>query len=1198
MEVLEFPISRRTSLSIFQENNMKSKVLFLLVVLFSLTLAVEAQTSRGTVSGVVTDPTGAVVSGANITLTSTTTGLNRDTTTNDEGFYRFDAVDLGTYSVNIAASGFGTLTKTNIIVNANQTSAIDAQLSPGGQEETVNVIADAGAALQTEAPVRGGNISRVQITELPTANRNPVGLALTLPGVTTNRTGVGIGSFVINGARGRSNNFLIDGVENNDISVAGQGFQINNPDAVQEVSIQTSNYDAEFGRSGGGVINVITRGGTNDYHGTLVAFLDSSRDDAITSLQARNPNIVRQPVQPAGIIPRGRPLFFQDNIYSGTLGGPLHLPRFGEGGPAIINGKDRTFFFTAFQFQRQRSNSSVNLVTPTAAGRATLRSLFPVGANPNVEFLLNTTASTVGTSNPLVLALGVAPGASGTSSTACTAAALAAGNRPCVEFATFARNFASVSDEYEFQFKVDHRIGPNDQFSARFLRETQVEPLDSANFPGFDADFAAQFYNFLISETHVFSPTLTNEARLSYNRILYDFPISDPSGIGATTPTRTVTSINLPGVASNLPQGRIANNYVVQDTVSKVFGNHTFRGGVDYLRQISTQLAPNNQRGSLTFASSTGFTSFANFIDNFGGSGGSAARDFGEPVYFPSLHRIATFFQDRWKVTPALTLTLGLRYENFGTPFNTLRTPAYGGLFNIDPVTRTGPPLQPNQVESDNNNFAPTVGIAYSPSFTDGFLGTLFGEQKSVIRAGYQIGYDSFFNNIASNAAASSPNVISTSTPSVVTGSSPRGLANFSSQFPAMAASLSPLTGQNLIDPGLVNPYYQRWSLGFQRQMPLNLIMDVSYVGSSGSRLYISEDANPFFLNPALRGPIPAGYPTNCTPGANITTAAQATARFPIGTLCPLSGRLDNLQGGRQVRTNGGHSSYHAGQLEVRRRFADNFSVTGAYTFSKNLSNADEVFGTGVGSSGSLFALPAVLGGDRFEKALSQNDRTHRAVFTYVFEIPFMREQRGFLGHVLGGFQLSGVTSFESGTPFSVINGFDSDGIGGASERPTFNPAGQAGVRAVPEIDSRPTLTVGGVTTPNPAFGALIRYFNPDNNNATIDPSTARFIVNPTFIPGNTNFAGIPRFGDTPRNSERSDGINNFNFFIQKNTRITENTRIEFRTEFFNVFNHPQFNDVGTSNAGTGVATRFLNRDTVGTNGGGRTIQYQIKYVF
>ena len=1138
----------------------------LLVVMTGVTAF--AQTSRGTVSGTVTDPNGAVVAGAEVTLTNVQTTVSRNTVTNNEGFYRFDAVDLGNYEVRVTAPNFSTVVLTNIVVNANQTSTVDAQLQLGSQELTVDVIGEAGALLQNEAPVRGGNISQRQITELPVGSRNPVSLALTLPGVSTNRTGVGIDTFVINGARGRSNNFLIDGVENNDISVAGQGFQINNPDAIQEVSIQTSNYDAEFGRSGGGVINVITRGGTNEYHGTLTAFLDSSRDDAITSSQARNP----------AIIARGYPLFFMDNIFSATIGGPLHLPRFGEGGPALIRGENRNFFFTSYHFNRQRANSSVNLVAPTAAGRATLRSLFPVGSSPNADFLLNSTAQTVGTNNPFFLALGVAPGAAGTSSTACPAPA---GNRPCIQFGTFIRSGGTVYDEHEFQLRTDHRLSDNDQLSIRFLRETQAQPFGGSglSFPGFEADYTAQFYNFLISETHVFSPSWTNEIRLSYNRIQYFFPLSDPSGPAGTQPTIGVTSISIPGVSAVFPQGRTANNYVIQDTITHVRGNHTFRAGVDYLRQISTQFAPINARGSLTYAASTGYTSFANFIDNFGGSGGNASREFGSAQYFPSLHRIALFFQDRWKATPSLTLTLGLRYENFGTPFNTLRTPAFTGLFNLDPVTRTGPFNQPNQVSSDNNNFAPTLGVAWSPSYTEGFLGTLFGDRLSVVRAGYQIGYDSFFNNIASNASVSSPNLAAASTPSLVAAGSPRGTADFSSRFPAVPAPISPLSPQTLITPNLVNPYYQRWSLGIQRQLPFNLAMDLSYVGSSGTRLFINEDMNPLLVNPALRLNTPAGYP-NCTPGTNVT-AAQATAQFPAGTLCPLSGRYDNLQGGRTIRTNGGHSSYHSGQLEVRRRFANNFAFSGSYTWSKLLSNADEVFATGVGSASSLFALPSRFGGDQFEKSVSQNDRTHRAAFTYIYEFPFFRDQRGPLGRILGGFQVSGVTTFESGTPYTVFNNFDSDGIGGGNERPTYNPAGQAGVRAVPVVNAQ---------------GAITGYTNPDAGNAPIDPATARYIVNPAYNPNLP--LSVPRFGNTPRNSERSGGINNWNLNIQKNTRITENTRFEMRAEFFNVWNHPQFMQISTSSAGTGIAGRFLNPDTVGTTGGGRVIRYQIKFVF
>ncbi len=1116
----------------------------LLAVLSSSTFA---QTSRGTVSGIVNDPNSAVVSGATVTLTNTQTGVARTTTTNGEGFYRFDAVDLGTYSVAIVATGFGEVTKTNIIVNANQTSSVDTQLQPGGQQITVDVTADAGATLQTEAPVRGGNISPVQITELPIATRNPVSLALTLPGVSSNSAGYGVGTFSVNGARGRSNNFLIDGTENNDISVAGQGFQITNPDAVQEVSVQTANYDSEFGRAGGAVVNVITKSGTNNFHGTLAFQYDSSADDAITSSQSRNP----------AVILRGRPLSVTEYFPSATFGGPLYLPRFGEGGRSVIDGHDRTFFFGAYQEDRFRApGSSVTLVTPTQAGRDRLRALFPAGTNANVDTYLAATAGSVATvANQPAISLDNQnlPAAQQT--------------RGQIQFGSFFRSFSQLSINKQFQLRVDHKIGESDQFSARFLRDTTIQPLGgTAGFEGFDADFASKYYNFLVSETHVFSPTVTNELRLAYNRIDLGFPITDASGPAGTLPQLVIGGVSAIGVAATFPQGRIANNYQVQDTVTKIFGDHTIRGGVDYLRQISRQQAPANTRGSLTFATGGGFTSFGNFVDNFGGVGGAASRTFGSATYNPGLHRIAVFAQDRWKATEALTLTYGLRYEYFGTPFNSLRTPAFTGLFNVDPVTRTGPFSQPNQVKADRNNFAPSVGVAYSPSSTNGFLGRVFGEKKTVIRAGYNIGYDSFFNNIASNAVASSPNTIVT-TISSTASSGTRGLSNFNAQFPTTAAAVVPASAQTLIAPNLVNPYYQRYSLGIQRALPFQIIMDISYVGSKGTKLFINEDANPLVR-----------------PEQRVT---------PAGVTTGLQGRLDNLQGQRTVRTNGGSSSYNAGQIEVRRRFANNFQLTGAYTFSKLISNADEVFSPGFGASESAtFAIPAVFGGDRLDRAVSTFDKPHRVSVTYVVESPWYKEQRGLVGKLLGGFEISGVTTYETGSPFSVLNGFDSDGTTGAN-RPNFNPNGRRGVRAVPQVDANnfitgyinPEVIIGQTSSGSPIF-------------QPIDPNTAEFIVNPTYVPGATG--SVVRPGNLGRNTQRTPPIQNTNLNLLKRIRFGEARTIEFRTEMFNAFNHPQFPATGfiAQTANSLTQALFLNPDTPSTSGGGRSVRYQVKLTF
>ena len=452
---------------------------FLLITLTILATALPAfaQTSRGTVSGVTKDPNGAVVPGAEITLTNTETTVTRTTTTNDEGFYRFDAVDLGTYSVTVAAANFGKVTKSGIIVTANQTSTVDVELAVGNQEVVVEVTGDAGAQLQTEAPVRGGNISARQITQLPIGT-NPTALALTLPGVVTNRTGVGIGTFSVNGARGRSNNFLIDGTENNDISVAGQGFQITNRDAVQEVSVQTGNYDAEFGRAGGAIVNVITRAGTRDFHGTLAFQYDTSQDDAITSLQARNPQVLA----------RGKPLYNDEKVYSGTLGGPLFLPTIGESRRATTS-RNKNFFFVGYLERHFRQGNTATLVVPTAAGRATLQQYS--ATNPRVAEYLALTANTIApTANRPAQSLDQF------GSTTATRGSVAIGE--------FFRPYSSIETQRQFQLRTDHKLSENDQLSFRFLSDQLDAPLSTVNFPGFDTDQANQYYNFLISETHVF----------------------------------------------------------------------------------------------------------------------------------------------------------------------------------------------------------------------------------------------------------------------------------------------------------------------------------------------------------------------------------------------------------------------------------------------------------------------------------------------------------------------------------------------------------------------------------------------------------------------------------------------------------------------------------------------------------------------
>lgn len=1101
-----------------------SRVLACLVaLLFPIRLAT-AQTSRGTVTGLILDAREAVVPSAKVDLVNAEKNTIRSTLTNEAGLYRFDAVDPGRYFIRFSKPHFAIHQTEPFELAAAQVTAIDARLEVGPHIDQVNVVPD-GAELQTEAPLRLGTIGSRQGADLPVASRNPVSLALTLPGVSTNRGGYGLNTFSLNGGRSRSNNFMLDGTENNDMSSTGQAFEITNVDAIQEVAVQLSNYDAEFGRAGGGVINVITRSGTNQFHGTASYLVETTRLNALTNTEALN----------ADVQSRGRPLPGTDQWFSATLGGPVI--------------RNRTFFFGAFQERRQAAAGSRSGLLASAAGKATLRSLFPSGSNRNVELYL--AANEGAAANTQLGSVSIGPG------------------RPLLEVGTFVRTFTAAFRATQPILRVDHNIDERNIFAGRWaFNDHAGENLGSVGTaPGFDTSLRNRHLSVQASYTRVISPTATKELRLAYNRSALTLPNDATSSLAVSLPAIVIAGFPALGVPFSFPQGRTANNFGLQGTVAVLLGRHSFRFGADILLHRSRQESPASQRGRITFQASPGFTSWANFIDDFGGSGAIANRDFGSNVFYPDFTRNALFFQDRWRATNSLTLTLGLRHEYFGLPMNSLPTPAFAGLFNVDTRTWTGPYSEPNRVAPDRNNFSPAAGVAYAPRRWPGALGKLTGERKLVLRAGYQIGYDSFFNDLTANTQASTPNLLAASVPSVIDAANPRGRRNWLDHIPTRPSSPLPTDNQNLNLSNLVNPYYQRWSAGLQRQLPSNTILDLAYVGSKGTRLYIPEDLNPL-VPPNLR---------IMPPGATPPYAAQ--------------GRLDNLQGGRTIRTNGGSSTYHSLQADLRKRMTHGLTATAAYTWSKLLDNGSELYSWGGISTGpGLAAIPSIFGGQRLERAVSAFDRTHRAVFTWIYELPW-RAQKGIARRVAGGWRVSGVAAFESGLPFPVINGLDADGFGstpiGPADRPDYNPSGRPGVRALVSAAS-PTGLV-----------------NPDAGNVPIQRSQAMYIQLPA-----CNVTANPdgcRTGTLGRNTVRTPGINNFNINLLKTTRVTEHVATELRAEFFNIFNHPQYGapnsgsfQPGTppmqNNLATAVRGRFLNAAFM--DGGARTVRLGLKVGF
>ena len=820
------------------------------LLLLGAVITAHAQTSRGTVTGTVLDPAGAVVVGARVSLLGVDTGVKLSTQSNEAGVYRFDAVDLGAYELQVAHPGFRTYTANGIGVEANRVTTVDPRLEVGTAENSVQVNGESSEMLVKDSPLRGGNFQPREVRDLPLPGLNPLWLTRTLPGANDDagsniRSGLaGNMQFSINGQRPRSNNFMLDGTDNNEIWITGEEQIFTIADAIEEVSVQTGNFSVEFGRAAGGVFNVITKSGTNDFHGTMLWRFQSQRFNSVSNLDKLYG--INQAV-------------FSDNVFGFTAGGPIR--------------KNKTFFFAGLQQEYDHSTSNNPMQIPTADAVTRLQSLFP--NNPRLDLYLGGLGNLRGTGAPVPVALGIDP-----------QTGLDRGN---VQFATGSYVLPSLNDGPQWLGRIDQYQSEAHRLSLRFSYDSRLVLPGGANglvsFPGYVDEGKGSHYNVIFADSYSFGPNYTNEFRFSYERpevdLLLTWPGSVPSAL--TLPGITITNAAAPGLGQN-DQFYYGNNFLFQETQTKLTGGHAFRYGVEFLRQNLTETPQAGTLGSVAFLQSTGYSAFANFLDDFSGPSASTSRVFGATPFHPDQLRQSYFFQDNWKVTPTLVLTLGLRYENSGQPANSLRYPAFSGFDSSQFLVR-------HEVHRDNLDFGPAFGLAWSPSARSGWLGRLFGDGKTVWRGGYQISYDAFFTQLMTSAAVGTPNAINTTVTAPNTG---RGAANWLEQLPTTAAAPSLTDSQKAIDPNLRNPYTERWSFGFERQLPQSMLLDVSYVGSESHRLYTKADRNPLLLTGA---------------------------------------RLYPNYGLVQVFDNEGNSSYHALQARLDRRFSHGFQLAAAYTW-------------------------------------------------------------------------------------------------------------------------------------------------------------------------------------------------------------------------------------------------------------------------
>lgn len=1058
--------------------------------------AVLAQTTAGTVQGTVRDNSQAVIPGAAVTLKNLGTGLEKQAVTNDIGLYQFSIVQVGKYSIQVERQGFQSQINQNVEVTLGATAVVDFVLTVGEVRESITVTGAAEQLASTSSQL-DTHIENRRLSELPLQGRDVQSLVLLAPGVSPTGAGVaGSGvnlvggssnnfgqvgtSFSSNGQRARNNNYQIDGIDDNDPARSG-GRQAVIQDAVQEVQLIQNNFSAEFGRSSGAIVNLITKSGTNDFHGSAFWFLRNRKLNALNNIdqaaKSKNPNFEK-------------PTFDADQV-GGSVGGPII--------------RNKTFFFGAFQYQRLAQLAGTSQIfVPTAAGINALQNQVNAGLASGATLAL------------LQQFVPIAPAAARNSIV----------NGQPIPVGPVTLNSPQSQKDYNFTANIDHTLTENDQLHGRFNFDRNHAGVPGA-LPQFGGVFRGQSELFSLTELHTFSATLVNEFRFGVSRSNQRLLFPSFDGLAEISVRELGLTV---GPQTNGDKIDINTNFQWVDNLSITRGKHFMKGGVDIRRIRTDEFALFRGRGQYIFNT---FQDFSNDIIRRGG----AIKTFGPGLYSGRTTAFYGYFQDDFKVRPNLTLNLGLRYE--------VQTIPGDGYFQGLNAAVQSPIFKFEKGRSDTNNFAPRFGFAWSPQ--------ILGSGKTVIRGGFGISYDVFseiypilqlppeFQQTALNFA-DVPNFL------------PRGLS-----APPLPTTPEQRRARNLggIPADNASPYAENWTLGIQRQLLPDLMVEAKYVGTRGVKLPSRVQLN----SPQVIQPLPQfNRPLTRAEADALPVPPAVNVRRPD----PLSGIYTELG-------DFASSNYHSAQLSVNKRFSQGFTVNAAYTFSKFIDNVSEPLAT-------TFATPIFpqnFSNLRPERSVSLYDRTQRLVISYVVDLPFYK-WRGGPRALTEGWQLSGVSTFQDGQPYTILNGVDSNADNQTTnDRVRFNSSGAPGTKSV----AVPIFNSGG---------ALVGYFDSNPN--------ARFLQ----LGAQTGLVG-----NIGRNTERSTGINNFDFSISKKTRITESARVEFRADFFNVFNHPQFGiptDAGnalsaTTSSFVTVSSPNFRNERIGA-GNPRVIQLALRFEF
>ncbi len=1055
-----------------------------LVLLMVSSTVSYAQGHSGGISGTVTDENEQVVPAAEVTAVNVATGRKHSAATDESGSYLLINLPVGTYSLSAAKTGFKTASREGIVLLVDQQLTLNIQLTVGAIDEMVRI--ETGTVqVDTTSGTLAEVVTEKQITELPLNGRNVQQLVAIQAGVLpTNRqyffnqvVAPSVQFFAVSGAPGNSINYILEGSDHND-TWTNVSMPTPNPDALKEFSVQTNNFGAEYGSKAGGVVNMVIKSGTNSFHGSAFWFHRNYALNARNFFAATNDGLKR-------------------NQYGGTIGGPII--------------REKTFFFFSYQGTKLRQTpSSLVAFVPTAAqragdlsGLAAVRDPLTGLPFPNNQIPQNRLDPTMQSFLQRLVPLPNGPNGR----------------------LTFSQRY--LNDVNEIIARGDQSLGSKDSLYVSFFNQKDKTPPTGTANNAMSLVQGALFSTrkLVIGETHVFSSSLINEFRLSFGKTDTQLQSAATAAdnfewqdIGMLIPkvTENPTFIEFSSPLFNVNSGfadeHKRRQIQVSNHISIVSGKHEMKFGGDFIRSSYSEVSDFRVDGLHSFSQNRTGSPYGDLLLGLP----DAFTQLNPTLNKASRNLWSVFAQDRIRVVPRLTLTLGLRYEpylNWRSPLGVQASNAPGQQSTLYPNLPPGvlvlgdPGVPKNGINNDWSRFAPRFGFAYD----------VFGDGKTSVRGGYGIFYETLSNAALSNFPTMQPFTTAVAISQPFSFTDPyRGQVNpFPAPNPAPATQplARPLGTVYLHPADYKPPHIQQWNLAVERDLPWQFLARAAYVGSHGSELTRNRDFNAAVYIP---GQSTTGNRNQRRPnrGYQIMYISEAIGR----------------------------SNYNSMQLTVERRFIGGWTMKANYTLAKSLDDAPQTTG---GQHQNRVRNPL---GDPDIYGPSDFDRRHRFVSTMVWQIPAPFEQAA-LRHIFGGWELSGILTAMTGSPFTIVSAGD----------PSLSGA-PAYADIVPGCD--PNDVAGG--------RSIDRWFN-----------TSCF-----------RNAATGTFGNLGRNTGRAPGLNTLDLGLYRNFRVRENLNVQFRSEFFNIFNHTNFNSPNASLASPAAFGRITSASDP------RIVQLALKIVF